>query len=69
MKAEPIANRTFSKYCGKLRDMGLVRIEPAKVKEGNVRKFIVIQGGYPAVAKCLLFYGFGVCVSLVEKPR
>lgn len=39
MKTESIANRTFSKYCGKLRDVGLIRIEPAEVKEGNVRRF------------------------------
>lgn len=40
---EPIAVRTFSKYTARLRDVGLVRMEPAKVKEGNIREFYVID--------------------------
>lgn len=40
---EPIAVRTFSKYVSRLRDLGLIRVEPARVKEGNVRKFYVIE--------------------------
>ncbi len=40
---EPIAIRTFSKYMSQFRDLGLIRVEPAKVKEGNVRKFYVVE--------------------------
>lgn len=41
--AEIIAVRTFSKYTGKLRDIGIIRVEPAKVKEGNIRRFYALE--------------------------
>jgi len=40
---QPITSRTFSKYCGKLRDIGLIRIEPAKVKSGYIRRFSITE--------------------------
>jgi cell division control protein 6 len=40
---EAIAVRTFSKYTARLRDVGLIRMEPAKVKEGNIRKFYSLE--------------------------
>ncbi len=41
-KVKPIASRTYSEYVNKLRDLGLIKAERARVR-GKVRVFRVVE--------------------------